>query len=315
MSNEILIDWFAITSKVDNFMQLCDYLKLEGDSVDWVEYYGRYGYAKRMEFGGINIYYNHYNADTDYPMIEMSGQGCRTYETYSKGNWQDLFDMALDSENYNVKRIDIAYDDKEENILDIDTIVKAVEKREYLSKCRAGVITDSFNGLLNAKSVMLGSRSSELYIRIYDKAAERGGLDYHWVRCEIVLKNERALNFLKLNYDIGLRYKGILVNYIRFIIPDESIDENHRNRLKTVDWWERFLGAVCKVSVFSKKDIEYNMYHLEKFLGKQCGNSIETYIRCLGIDGLKELLKSKCTKLNANQLKLIYEYTGDKDVL
>lgn len=196
MNNIILYDWFAMTSKIDNHRQLLNMLCIDNENVKFTENYGLYGYRNRLEYSGISIHYNHWNPESDFPLLEMSGQGCRAFETYSGGNWQSLFDCCLDSENYNVTRIDIAYDDFD-GLLDIGKIKKAAESRNYISRSTSGIITNSFKDDLNAISVMFGSKSSEYYVRFYDKAAERGGLDYHWVRCEQVLKHERALEFLK----------------------------------------------------------------------------------------------------------------------
>jgi hypothetical protein len=42
----------------------------------------------------------------------------------------------------------------------------------------------------------VGSRSSEMYVRVYDKALEQGK-DYRWIRCELEVKGQRAIEFGK----------------------------------------------------------------------------------------------------------------------
>lgn len=306
MKNIILYDWFAMTSKIDTYKQLLNLLCIENEKVNFTENYGLYGYRNRLEYNGISIHYNHWNPESDFPLLEMSGQGCRAFETYSDGNWQRLFDCCLDSENYNVTRIDIAYDDLD-GLLDIEKIKTAAESRNYISRSTSGIITNSFKDDLNAISVMFGSRSSEYYMRFYDKAAERGGLDYHWVRCEQVLKHERALEFLKKSdIEIGKRFAGVLLNYLRFVVPSKT--ETNKSRWNTEKWYTKFLGECEKISLYTKKDVEYNMYRLKSYLQNQCGNSIETFIRCEGLEGLRKLLLEKPSKLTANQQKLVDEY-------
>lgn len=46
-------------------------------------------------------------------------------------------------------------------------------------------------------TVYYGSKSSEVYMRCYDKAKEREREDVdYWVRWEIVLKNDKAMSFV-----------------------------------------------------------------------------------------------------------------------
>lgn len=313
MENIILYDWFSLSSKSDSPQSMLDHLQITDDSVRFAENYGLYGYRNRLEFGGISIHYNHWSADTEGVLLEMSGQGCRAFETYTNGNWDRLFNLALDTENgYNVTRLDIAYDDKY-GLLDILKIKKSVEKRNYIAKSRVGTITNSFNGNLDGISVMLGSKSSEYYVRFYDKAAERGGLDCHWVRCEQVLKHERALEFLKLSdVPIGKRYAGVLRNYLRFVVPNKT--ESNKSRWNTEKWYNKFLGDCERISLYTKKDVDYNMHRLEHYLQHQCGNSIETYIKCLGIEGLQEMLSKKTSKLTPEQLRLIELYKFENNI-
>ena len=60
-----------------------------------------------------------------------------------------------------------------------------------------------------AKTVYFGSAKSEVRFRIYDKAQERGGLGYHWVRFEMQLRRERAFNFLVSELVLGERFCGV----------------------------------------------------------------------------------------------------------
>lgn len=216
--NIILYDWFAMTSKVDSVESLLNQLGLK-TSLPFKETKGFYGYRSRLKFDGISIYYDYCYKDTDYPLLELTGQGCRDYETYTDGNWGRLFQLALDTDNYHVTRLDVAYDDHE-GILDINKIVRKTEKRHFVSRSQVGTITNSFDRDKDAYSVMYGGRSSELYCRIYDKALERGYSDgRHWVRCETVFKGDRAYNFIKNDDPIGAKYCGVLKNYI--------VDLNH----------------------------------------------------------------------------------------
>ena len=150
--NIILYDWFAMTSKVDSVESLLNQLGLK-TSLPFKETKGFYGYRSRLKFDGISIYYDYCYKDTDYPLLELTGQGCRDYETYTDGNWGRLFQLALDTDNYHVTRLDVAYDDHE-GILDINKIVRKTEKRHFVSRSQVGTITNSFDRDKDAYSVM-----------------------------------------------------------------------------------------------------------------------------------------------------------------
>lgn len=299
------------SDSVDSIIKMLDFKN--PDSVKWREDYGFYGYRNRIHFDGMNIHFNHCKPDQDYPMIEFSGQGCRDFETYTTGNWENLFSCALDTENYNVTRLDIAYDDHS-GLLDIKKILGLTYKRNYVSRSQKFEIIFSGTADQNAFSCMYGVRSSEFYIRIYDKADERGGLDQHWIRCESVLKHDRAYNFIKYimsGEPVGKTYCSVLNNYLRFVVP-MSTDSN-KNRWKTQKFWTDFLGDVSKISIATKKDVEYNLHKIARYVFEQSGNSIDTIINCIGVDEFMNNLKHRRSELNIHQQRLIDEYRKSQE--
>ena len=303
--NIILYDWFAMTSKVDSVESLLNQLGLK-TSLPFKETKGFYGYRSRLKFDGISIYYDYCYKDTDYPLLELTGQGCRDYETYTDGNWGRLFQLALDTDNYHVTRLDVAYDDHE-GILDINKIVRKTEKRHFVSRSQVGTITNSFDRDKDAYSVMYGGRSSELYCRIYDKALERGYSDgRHWVRCETVFKGDRAYNFIKNDDPIGAKYCGVLKNYIRFVEPNEN--DSNKRRWNVSKWWDKFLGDCKRISVCSPKTVDYNLSRVGRYVFHQAGNCVDTYIQCVGIIQFLNELKVRDTVLTPHQKRLIDEY-------
>ena len=69
-------------------------------------------------------------------------------------------------------------------------------------------------------------QGSSVLIRIYDKAAERGLPEgQHWVRVELQLRDERAEAFCFDPAPIGLLFRGVLVNYVRYV-DDPGTDSN-----------------------------------------------------------------------------------------
>lgn len=314
--NIILIDWLSFTCRNMTKFDCLKLLQLDND-IHFELLHGFYGYQDRLFFGGISIYFNHRIVAQDYPMIEFSGQGCRTFETYSKINFDVLLNLCINvPQSYHITRIDIAYDDHT-GVLDIDKIVHDCLYRNFVGKLHNGMIVDSFKREVDCWSVMFGSKSSDLYIRIYDKARERKINDgRHWIRCETVFKQDRALEFIKNSAPIGEKLRGILQNYLRFVVPNE--DDTNKRRWNTRKYWSDFLGDVDKISVYTPKDVEYNLTRLGRYVFKQAGNSIETYIKCQGLIAFLDELLKRGTRLTIQQKGLIEQFKQqmeNKDVV
>lgn len=306
----ILFDWFSMSCKFDSVNSIIDLIGFSDkykSAIKWEETYGFYGYRRRFAFDGINIHYDHYSKDSDFPLLEMTGQGCRAFDTYTDGNWQRLFNAALSPEDgYHITRLDVAYDDHS-GILDINKLTRKTIKREFVARSQTGIITDTFRREIDAISIMFGTRKSDFYIRIYDKARERGYTDgRHWIRCESVFKDERAFNFIKNNLPLGQKYCGVLKNYLRFVEPSKT--DTNKRRWKTSPFWDKFLGCCDRISVYTSKNVEYNLSRIGRYVFHQAGNSVDTYIKCVGLTRFLEDLKLRDTKLSVHQKRIINEY-------
>lgn len=316
--NAILVDWLSATTKLYSVYTLVQYLGLDYNSFEPLG--GFYGYRERLYFGGINIHYDkrgeEYSEEKSV-LLEMSGQGCRQFETSSAVGFNKLF-ADIDQGDFVVNRVDIAYDDidKSENghgLLDIGNIARYTIHQRFVSKWQGGIVTDSFrtNGnnepMVHALTVQFGSNTSDIKLRIYDKAQERGGVGYHWVRAEIVFRRERAAGFiheLMRGVPIGKLYGGVLRNYLRFIRSDST----RRERCSTVGWWDKFLDGCEAVRIITPKDVDYNYLHVKHYVVHQAGNSIDTMIRCVGLDKFLEDIRSRPSVLTPEQQRVIREY-------
>ena len=85
--NIVLYDWLSFTSKTHSPDQLIAALGLS--HVPWTETKGARGYRDRKYFSCISVHYN--GRDDMGVWVEMSGQGCRTFETLSSVGWEGLF--------------------------------------------------------------------------------------------------------------------------------------------------------------------------------------------------------------------------------
>lgn len=302
--NIILIDWFSMSFRKPgtNIYTIIDLLQLPEEAV-FKQFSGRYMYKSRVSWGNIHIYYDNINSDEDYPLLEMSGQGCREFETFSQITFNDLFELAKDTANYHLTRLDIAYDDHI-GIFDIKQIVSDYYKRNFVSHSMKGRITDDVSRNIDGFSVMTGTKQSDIYMRIYDKAVERGYKDgRHWVRCELVLKQDRAVQFILNKSELGEKFRGVIKNYFRFVKPSKT--DSNKARWAIRDYWEKFLSDSERIKVYVPKDIDYNLSRLHRYVFSQAGNSIDTYIKCVGLLPFLDNLLKRESRLTPKQKYLI----------
>lgn len=178
MENLILFDYLSISTKIHDLAGIKEMLGLE--NVPW--HNGKNGkWSKnRLFFNSISI--NLGSAD-GWIWFEMSGQGCRDFETYGNGNYEALFQLVIQNPgDMKITRLDVAYDDKM-GIICMDKLCSDTRNSNFVSRFNDWEIREGSKG----SSVCHGSMKSEIYLRIYDKAMERGftdGRHFHaYIRC------------------------------------------------------------------------------------------------------------------------------------
>ena len=314
--SKILYDWVSITSKIHSPAGLICLLGLDDDGIVWEQVKGAHGYRDRLYWEKISI---HYNGRPDMGIwLEMSGQGCRAFESFGTGDYELLFREVLDSPgDMHLTRLDVAFDDLD-SILPMSQLMDDARADRYVSRWRGGNAVYGLGDLKDADSVTFGSRSSDVLCRIYNKAAERGFTDgRHWIRVELMLKDECALQFIQQPEPIGERWAGVLRNYLRFVDEPPGFDSN-RWRWPVKSYWEQLLGAAAPIRLYEKPGTDYNMINLENFVFQQAGNAIYTYLETHTMEQFLEGLRNRGTYLNPKYKSLLAQYglrrynTGDK---
>ena len=321
--NAIIFDWLSFTSLSDGVEDLKALLGLS--HVQWIELERPFnGYTHSIYFNGITICWGvpqswggEYHKDTTY--VNMSGSGCRAYETHSSNcDWNSLLALLVSCDDYHISRLDVSYDDFD-NILDMDIIYcESLQRDHMITTFRRGFWE---LGILNAKkerTVYFGSKKSNLMFRIYDKKEERNRSDLsHWVRWEIQLRDDRACTFVRKyienDYNIGEVFAGVIYNYLRFVEPEENDTNNRRWGLQA--WYRNFIGEAEKIKLFEKKDEEYNLYKLKQTTTKKFGGATATYIQAVGVtQAVKDIFKD-CSKRNPKYIKLKQELDSQDNLI
>lgn len=316
-----LIDWVQVTLRtVEDVHEAFEVLNVEKCKFIEMEQ-GLYGYKRHLKFGHISVLYEGgLNAGIH---IQMSGQGCREYEAYNDWN---TFILKCFEKNANFTRLDIAVDEIRYNddkpYFKVSTLVRKTEDNCVSSRFHSArhIRTIKITGGESAgHTVYFGSPASDLQIRFYEKDKERLAASKElevnlttWNRTEIQSRNERAnaiALYLLNSYDLGYIVKGVLSNYINFLIKGNC---QNKARWKKCEWWTSFLNDTEKLKltlIASDKTIEKTI----SWIDKQVSTSLAMLVLAYGSDDfLKDLIIDATSKLTDFQVELAMSYRENK---
>lgn len=297
--NLVLYDWLSFTSKLHTPDELIDALGLS--HVPWTITKGARGYQDRKYFSCISI---HYNGRPDMGVwVEMSGQGCRTFESMSAVGWDNLF-VFIRENGLKITRLDVAYDDHT-GILPMSEIVNDTQSGMFVSKSTYWETVLSSKG----STVQIGSPQSRVLIRIYDKAAERGcEPGTHWIRCEIQMRDDRAIQFTKIALPIGEAFAGVLLNYLRYIRPSE---DDNKWRWPMTDYWCNLVDDAQRISIYQSPGMEYNEERCRRYVVNQAGNAIDAMIKMYGLEEFAQMIEDRPVMPNPKYELLVKQHQYD----
>lgn len=178
-----------------------------------------------------------------------------------------------------ITRMDLAVDDIGGRFFTIDEVLDLLEEDRCISKFRSyrNVLDKKMDGRKQGHTVYFGSRTSQVFLRLYDKKLEQnvglkeGDIDYvreDWYRWELELKDERAQQAADLiirREGLGQVVTGILTNYIRFV----ELDDSNKSRCTVMCKWQEFVDAVSPLRLFVRKVIK-TLRDKESWIIKQC---------------------------------------------
>jgi len=206
---------------------------------------GRNGYRTRYEYAKIDLLTDGGNPGMGHN-ITLKGMAC----CWHQGRLRQIAELVFVMGGH-FTRCDLAIDDCQ-GLLEMEEIQKAIT---------GGLVVASFNsvreynqydrktGRVTGRGAYFGSRKSEVFLRVYDKALEQGD-DEHWIRVELELKGSKADAAMRqvLKQEIGVVTRGVLKNNLSFREPGSGVN---RSRWPVAPWWELFLGCVEKLKLVS----------------------------------------------------------------
>ena len=298
--NVILFDWLTFTCKAEGLDSVRDLLGLSDVSWQKMEK-GRNGYRQRLFFENISILYD--GADNMGICVDMSGQGCRAFETYSSVTWDQLFSsIYFYPDDFKITRLDVAYDDHT-GLLDIERIQDDTDDHHYVSRSKTWKVEYGSAGT----TIYHGSPKSNMYIRIYDKAAEQQLEDSHWIRVEMQMRDEIASGFVDglMIHPIGDQFRGVLHNYLRYVVP---ASDTNMSRWPMADYWEKLLSDVQRIRCWSAPGVNYTVFNLQNLIINQMGNALDCYLSIFGTDDLIAQLGKRAIRKSPKYERLKQQY-------
>lgn len=201
-----------------------------------------------------------------------------------------------------ITRLDVAYDDHS-GVLDLDEIIRDTLHENFVSKANVWECIQGSKG----NSVIIGSRQSAVLIRIYDKARERNITDgSHWIRVELQMRDDRCKEFVKLPFGVGESFVGVLLNYLRYVVPDEA--DSNKWRWPLTDYWANLVSDASGISIYSKPGMEYNVLRCEQYVFDHAGNAISALLQIYDTETFLQKLKERKCRPNPKYTNMIEQH-------
>lgn len=321
MKSAATIDWLTFTVKmitdpvevIKRFLYMDSNLFADND-------FGKFGYRKSMQFGGIMVYYDPAEG-RKLEMgvcVSMTGVGCRTFEQHTRLTaagtpLRALIEQIHISDNVNCTRLDLALDDKDK-LLDLDRISDAVESGCVNSRIRKRTIYRGYDGSdRSGTTVYIGAPSSDFRIRFYDKSKEKYKPDderyyLHWVRLEMVMRGKNADGCVAAicnSDDLGLLASAILNDKLAFIERDS---DSNISRCQICRWWLDFVDAVAAVKLVEKEDVPHKLERSIDWIRNQVAPSLSLIADARGFFLIREILALGADKRTRQQQALLDDY-------
>lgn len=305
---EMLLDYLAFTY-VGLMMTAVQIAELINGGIDWVVLdRGRYGYRKALQCNNVTIYYD---GQEDMGIhVVLTGKGMRYIESLEdfKG-WKDwIWDRKIEGVTFT--RIDVAIDDYRGKV-DIDHVRTEVESMNFTTHFKSYkpyVEKRIEKGELRTKGECLyfGSRTSESYLRIYNKGIEQE-VSNPWIRYEAEIKGNKAETYAMAmiidNKPVGQLVAELMKGLIDF---KESSPDKNKSRRKSAIWWVELIGIVERIKL-ARKPITRTIEEVKRWVKQQIIPTLTTITQAeeSGWEWLIKAIDDGKTRLKGKHLALI----------
>lgn len=195
--NSITLDWLAFTS-VENTYDFTRWIHLYASDNAAISITPTNGYRTAYKAKtGVMVQWNVDREEMGYHVV-IAGTALRNLLEHNELDQTALL-LSVVNTGARITRLDIALDIQGEKP-NLDNVYKKLAHKEYKGSARTISQLHSPNG---GNTIYIGSRQSEKFIRIYDKAAQQGLQGEVWTRFELETKGMVARSMAKLLIDAG----------------------------------------------------------------------------------------------------------------
>lgn len=334
------IDWLSFTVEQYTDLQTC----LEDFGFNMSDFYecpkGANGYKNMITYIGfpIRVLYNG-NENMGIHFDVTGSAMSEFYKVYYDGcfniptPWDTLaIDLSLDVvkslfnkilELGHITRLDLAIDNKKHLFYSVKELHEILELQRCVSKWRNWKFVEEkdTSGTCSGRTIYLGSRQSDIMLRVYDKELEQNKkypdkehpkhVNHKWVRWELELKDERANMAVKdliQGIPVGELSMGILSNYFRIIV----FDDNNKSRCSTDIKWALFVDDVKALRLYIPP-IDKTLAEKKEWLIRQCAPTIAAVIMANygDMSFISECLDSHAFRMNRKLRELVTAQNPD----
>ena len=174
-------------------------------------------------------------------------------------------------------------------------------------KTSTELIQRDMEGNKIGQTINVGSRTSNTFLRIYNKALEQK-IEGTWNRVELEIKKTNAEELQKIitTDNVGTLFKGILKNYIRLLEPNKK--DKNKSRWKTRKYWDDLIENVEKIKLTRKAE-EKTIDEKKIWLEKQVGQTLAVVTLADGsVDFVYDLITDNAKKLKLKNQKILEKY-------
>lgn len=215
-----------------------------------------------------------------------------------------------------ITRLDFAVDDIGGKYFTVSEVAQVLSDGRYTSKFRNYKEIKEFKDAKTCvgHTLYLGSRTSDIMLRIYDKQLEQSKkllsagespIMYPWIRWELEFKREHAQTvaaMLASGAKLSQITIGILSNYFRII----NLDNQNKSRCTVDTKWSKFVDEVSRLSLYLAPPAK-TLDKVKGWLMRQVASSLATVVMAMEGDAafIYKLLDSGRSRLKAYHLDLI----------
>jgi phage replication initiation protein len=277
--NTPFFDWISFTVIMDSLPTVVHWLTPSSASVDdWVGlHHGGMGYRACLQRGHMRVYYD--GADGMGVHVALSGQAVRQLEQefglFTEDSWQAWLSRMVER-GCRFTRVDAAMDDRgDDAVLDMRVIEVAARERHLVSpfhycerRTRDMWELGEGGATETGETLYFGRRSSDMFVRIYNKAAQQGEA-FHHIRVEMECKKRNAEQLVAAVITGGFGIiPRLLRGYLDFKQPPVGSDTN-KSRWDTVAWWDVFLDRCEKARFLVKRIAGRSLDTVKEWFNRQ----------------------------------------------